>query len=256
MLRWPTRQERILANILLYAADIVCLEEVDHFHDYFSPKLKEHGYRGIFLAKPDSPCLRVPGYNSPDGCSVFVKEDRLEILEQQEIVLKNEQDLASNQVAIIVILNDLQTKRRLLAAVTHLKAKEGNERIRLVQGKELLLRIKQIQSEMESCAKPLPSLVCGDFNATPEEPVCQEMVQNCFKSAHVSAAKLEAPFTTWKYRPKGQVCHTIDYVWHSSEFTARNFLQLPSKNAIGETALPTADFPSDHLSLVFDFSCE
>ncbi|CAB3979366.1 Hypothetical predicted protein [Paramuricea clavata] len=253
VLGWPARQERILQDILLYSPDVVCLEEVDHFHDYFSPKLKAHGYSGTFVAKPDSPCLRVPGHTSPDGCAVFVRENRLEIMELQEVVLKDDHGLASNQIAIIVILNDLLTNHKFLAAVTHLKAKEGNEMIRLAQGKDLLLNLRQTKCGMGSSTKDLPVLVCGDFNATPNEPIYQEMRENGLKSAYLIAAKHEAQFTTWKFRPKGEVCHTIDYVWHSSEFIARNFLEVPSKDIIGKAALPSVDFPSDHLSLVFDF---
>jgi nocturnin len=253
VLGWAKRRERLLGDILLYSPDVVCLQEVDHFHDYFSPKLKAHGYTGIFLAKPDSPCLRVPGHTSPDGCAVFVNDTRLEVAQSHEVILKDDQGLLSNQVAIIVCLNDLQSNRKFLAAVTHLKAKEGNERIRLAQGKDLLLNLRQIKCDMGSATKVLSTLVCGDFNATPDEAIYQEMLDNGLNSSYQSAAKQEAYFTTWKFRPKGEVCHTIDYVWHSSGFNPRNFLEIPSKDVIGEAALPSVDFPSDHLSLVFDF---
>ena len=252
VLVWPTRQESILRDILFYSPDVVCLQEVDHFHDYFSPKLKAHGYSGTFLAKPDSPCLRVPGHTSPDGCAVFVKESRLEVKQMQEVLLKDDRSLASNQVAIIVMLNDLQTNRKFLAAVTHLKAKEGNEKTRLAQGKDLLVNLRQMKCGMGN-GEVLPILVGDDFNATPDEPIYQEMLDNGLNSSYLSAAKHEATFTTWKFRPKGEVCHTIDYVWHSPEFIARNFLEIPSKDIIGKAALPSVDFPSDHLSLVFDF---
>jgi hypothetical protein len=167
------------------------LQEVDHFHDYFSPKLKAHGYSGTFLAKPDSPCLRVPGHTSPDGCAVFVKESRLEVKQMQEVLLKDDRSLASNQVAIIVMLNDLQTNRKFLAAVTHLKAKEGNEKTRLAQGKDLLVNLRQMKCGMGN-GEVLPILVGDDFNATPDEPIYQEMLDNGLNSSYLSAAKHEA----------------------------------------------------------------
>lgn len=171
----------------------------------------------------------------------------------QEVVLKDEQGLLSNQVAILMNLYDLQSKHAFLAAVTHLKAKEGNEMIRLEQGKDLLFNITQMKCATGSDTKVLPILLCGDFNATPDEPMYQEMLKEGLKSAYFAAARQEAQFTTWKFRPKGEVCHTIDYVWHSSEFIVRNYLEIPTKDIVGSTALPTAEFPSDHLSLVFDF---
>ena len=253
VLGWAERRERILRDIHLYSPDVVCLEEVDHFHDYFLPKLKANGYSGIFLAKPDSPCLRVPGHTSPDGCAVFVNDSRLQVTQSHKVILKDDQGSPSNQVAIIISLNDLETKHKFLAAVTHLKAKEGNETIRLAQGKDLLLNLRQMKCDMGNATKVPLTLVCGDFNATPDEPIYQEILENGLKSSYLSAAKHEAHFTTWKFRPKGEVCHTIDYVWHSLEFIPRNFLAIPSKDIIGEAALPSVDFPSDHLPLVFDF---
>ena len=251
VLGWPARQERILQDVLLYSPDLVCLQEVDHFHDYFQPKLKAHGYSGTFLAKPDSPCLRVPGHTSPDGCAIFVKEARLQMKEVREMYLKDENGSPSNQVAILATLNHLETNHTFLAAVTHLKAKEGNEGVRYAQGKDLVLNLRQMKDNMGS--NTLPVLVCGDFNATPDEPVCKEMQESGLKSAYLSAAEHEAPFTTWKFRPNAEVCHTIDYVWHSSEYIVRNFLAIPSQDVIGAAALPSIQFPSDHLTLVFDF---
>ena len=34
------------------------------------------GYSGIFLPKPDSPCIYLPDNNGPDGCALFYKKDK------------------------------------------------------------------------------------------------------------------------------------------------------------------------------------
>lgn len=250
VLSWPTRRQRILSEILLYSPDLVCLEEVDHFRDYFSPKLNEQGYSSHFLPKPDSPCLRVEGNNSPDGCAIFVKKDRLEVGKLLEIApLKDGEGADTNQVAILAGVNDLRKNRRFVAGVTHLKAKEGNESIRAAQGKDILGKIEEMKRENGV----LPIVLCGDFNATPDEPVYKEMRNNGFESSYLTAAKSEPAFTTWKYRPEGEVRRTIDYVWHSPALVVHNYLEIPSQDVIGKTALPSLNFPSDHVSLVFDF---
>lgn len=250
MLSWPARRERILGEILHYSPDLVCLEEVDHFYDYFSPKLKGKGYFSHFLPKPDSPCLRVEGCTSPDGCAIFVKKSRLEVDKILELApLKDCEGSDTNQVAILASVKDLRKNRTFVVGVTHLKAKRGNENIRLAQGKDILGKLQEMRRDNEV----LPIVLCGDFNATPDEPVYKEMRNKGLESSYLTAAKSEPAFTTWKYRPGGEVRHTIDYVWHSPLIVLHNYLEIPSEDVIGETALPSLSFPSDHLSLVFDF---
>ena len=41
-LKWENRREKHLEEILISGADVICLEEVDHFSDFFQPKLKEN----------------------------------------------------------------------------------------------------------------------------------------------------------------------------------------------------------------------
>ena len=248
MLSWPDRGERILREILLYYPDLVCLEEVDHFHDFFSSKLQERGYFSHFLPKPNSPCLRVQGNSGPDGCAIFVKKDRLEVGKLLEIALHDGEESVTNQVAILAVVKDLRTERKFIVGVTHLKAKDGNECIRAAQGKNLLGKLWKMGSD---CGVS-PIVLCGDFNAAPNELVYKEMRDNGLDSSYSCAAKSEPAFTTWKYRPTGEVRRTIDYVWHSPKFVVHNYLETPSQDVIGRTALPSFLFPSDHLSLVFD----
>ena len=46
-----------LKEIVHYKPDVICLQEVDIFED-LSKELLKHGYKGIFEAKPNSPCLQ------------------------------------------------------------------------------------------------------------------------------------------------------------------------------------------------------
>ena len=65
-LLWTTRRWRILEELLAQDADIICLQEVDHF-DLLERALGSVGYSGRFLAKPDSPCIYMEGNTGPDG---------------------------------------------------------------------------------------------------------------------------------------------------------------------------------------------
>lgn len=59
--------------------DVVCMQEVDHYYDWFEPELRKHGYAGIFKEDQWSPCSRKFG-GAPDGVAIFYKLDRLELV--------------------------------------------------------------------------------------------------------------------------------------------------------------------------------
>ncbi len=52
---------------------------MDHFQ-FLQRSLSALGYRGLFLPKPDSPCLYLEDNSGPDGCAIFYNADRSELL--------------------------------------------------------------------------------------------------------------------------------------------------------------------------------
>lgn len=67
-------------------------------------------------------------------------------------------------------------------------------------------------------------------------------------------ASQEPPFTTWKIREEGEVCHTIDYVFYTPDrLRVQNCLMFPAASEIGADRTPSMQYPSDHFSLVCDF---
>ena len=93
---WKTRRWRVLEEIIRHDPDIICLQEVDHPKLMFKA-LQSVGYSGRFLHKPDSPCVYLPNNNGPDGCAVFFKTSKFEVLGWATRILKV-WDVASNQV--------------------------------------------------------------------------------------------------------------------------------------------------------------
>lgn len=67
-------------------------------------------------------------------------------------------------------------------------------------------------------------------------------------------AAQEPPFTTWKIREEGEVCHTIDYVFYTPDrMSVHNCLMFPRASEIGSDRTPSFQYPSDHFSLCCDF---
>ena len=251
-LKWSHRKAQILREITRSKADIVCLEEVDHFEDFFQPELSQCGFEGIFKAKVDSPCLYVEGNSGPDGCALFYSSSKFSLAEKKEVVLKDLGGKDSHQVALLVKLQPKEEELPMICvAVVHLKAKPDYKENRLAQGKHL-------QTEMAAFSQGLPSIICGDFNAPPYEPVYGQLSSlgdMKLSSAYATAGGGEEPtFTSWKLRPSRESKYTIDYIWYSVEkFVVGGVWRMPTEADIGDTALPNLNYPSDHVSLCADF---
>ncbi|XP_043189108.1 nocturnin-like isoform X2 [Amphibalanus amphitrite] len=250
-LDWETRRYRLIEEISHYAPDVLCLQEVDHFK-FFQKALGTIGYSGVFFEKPDSPCIYIKGNNGPDGCALFFRNERFELVRTETRVIEVWK-VQSNQVVVLAILRDRRTGHEVCAVTTHLKARSGAllSAIRSEQGKDLL-------SFVSSHAGNRPIIVCGDFNAEPSEPVYATLTQDSdpeLSSAYVQATGAEADYTTWKIRGSGEVCQTLDYVFlSSSRFSVESILPPPTEQQLGEARAPSFAYPSDHFSLVTDVS--
>lgn len=298
-LKWTYRAPLILQEILRSGADIICMEEVDHFHDFLNPQLEQKDFKGLFVEKRNSPCLEFTPNNGPDGCALFYRSSKLTLLKNQELVLNREDGTKSNQVAMMALLQfspgdsegskepesalkddasisleeQSSDKAKLddnvaplrsaalntqtvCVAVTHLKAKRDGRELRLAQGKHLL-------SEIQSFAEDHPVVVCGDFNATPDEPVYElfcgsndSPLKSKLSSSYVTPhyGNKEPPLTSWKFRAAGESKYTIDYIWFTPDaLKVDSIWTVPTEDGIGKDGLPCLKYPSDHVSLCTSF---
>ncbi|CAE7524362.1 CCR4-1 [Symbiodinium natans] len=72
------RKQGLLDEIARSQADIVCLQEVDHFDDFFSPELSASGYEGYFVPKTKGP-PKESVLGVTEGQAIFVRSDRLRV---------------------------------------------------------------------------------------------------------------------------------------------------------------------------------
>ncbi|CAH1101165.1 unnamed protein product [Psylliodes chrysocephalus] len=257
-LEWNHRRFLIVEELVEYSPDVICLQEVDHFN-FISHILETQGYTGLFFPKPDSPCIYINGNNGPDGCAIFYRKDKFDLVNVETKILEIWK-VQSNQVAILTILKLKETGQEICVTTTHLKAKNGAllSTLRNEQGKDLLHFV-------QSHSRNLPLILAGDFNAEPIEPIYNTILENplglgsayadCDTNVNNSkSADREPSYTTWKIRGEGEVCHTIDYVFYSkNKLDLEAVLELPTGEEIGEDRVPSLAYPSDHFSLVCDF---
>lgn len=115
-------------------------------------------------------------------------------------------------------------------------------------------------SQNQAAQGSIPLVVCGDFNAEPREEVYRRFsssplgLNSAYKLLS-SDGQTEPAYTTWKIRPSGESCSTLDYIWYSHDSLSVDcLLDIPTEEQIGPDRLPSYHYPSDHLSLVCDLS--
>lgn len=263
-LDWEYRRGLLIEEILRHgkAPDIVAMEEVDHYHDWFEPIMRGLGYEGRFLPKPNSPCQRSLDPTLVDGCAVFWHTAAAQLLDIHEMCY-NWLDFdgmptgkLGNQVALLVTLQLDTEVPPLVVAVTHLLASKDatGERCRRQQVQQLLDLVR---------GKALPCVVATDMNATPcrdgpagysPEAYRQALSEGSLRlrSAYAEVLGEEPSFTTWKRRGDKETKHTIDYILVSESVEVLGVLAPPQDETIETERLPSWRYPSDHIALMAD----
>ncbi|XP_053646071.1 nocturnin isoform X1 [Cherax quadricarinatus] len=250
-LQWNTRKYRILEEIITHQPHVVCLQEVDHYK-VLEQVLAKLGYQGVFMPKPDSPCLYLPNNSGPDGCAIFWDNTKFKLVSKETRIVEV-WHVQSNQVAILLILEERTSGKQLVVLTTHLKARQGAllSSLRNEQGKDLLAFLSEHRQIH-------PTIVCGDFNAEPSEPVYATMIDE--RTGLASAYALlhggkEPPYSTWKVRGEQDCCHNIDYIFYTPlSLHVEGGLDVPTEDDLGPGRAPNLAYPSDHFSLVCDFT--
>lgn len=60
---------------------------MDHFN-FLKHILATQGYHGVFFPKPDSPCVYIRGNNGPDGCAIFFRRNKFDLLKSEYRILE------------------------------------------------------------------------------------------------------------------------------------------------------------------------
>ncbi|KAG7394236.1 RNA exonuclease ngl2 [Phytophthora boehmeriae] len=318
--KWEYRRDGLVREILAYEPDIVCLQEVDHFEDFFEPKLQKAGFVGVYK--------RRTGETTHDGCAIFIKKSKCRIVSSHPIEYFVEDDPVLNRhnIALAAVVETIErnsgsTPKRFVVANTHLLFNPGRGEIKIAQLDMLLNFLTTLRQQHNPM---LPVLLGGDFNLTPNSAIYHYLStgelnasglrrhdisgQNMTKAARkaylrdendrsrhygngtalgkfnshradrgfrdfwpgtvyshdfdFSSAYAQSPDKRCTGEPKFTIFHTttkaaVDYIWFTrSSLHCHGVLELIPAGLLfvngGE--LPTMDHPSDHISLVADFS--
>jgi nocturnin len=242
-LDWEYRKTLLLKSLMHYNPDIICLQEVNHYHDFFKCILEKHGYTGKFAEKTKSPCTQ---FNAPkDGCAIFSKNTTFENIFHERIELPG-----NGQIFQKLYLSFCNKNKHIFIFNTHLKAKKQFEHIRIMQ-------MKSIMSEIDNCQHVNPNaaiILSGDFNTRPTSKTVQMLTSETnFKSAYKNVESDPLYYTTWKIRSDGESKHIGDYIFYIG---CKLIDALLPPQEIHQMRLPNMSWGSDHISQLAVFNTD
>ncbi|BFZ60804.1 Glucose-repressible alcohol dehydrogenase transcriptional effector [Saitoella coloradoensis] len=201
-LSWDYRKELILQEVMSYAAEIVCLQEVDiqNYEDYFAPQLAYAEYKGVFWPKGRAKTMREEERRTVDGCATFYKTTTFDLLDKKliefsQIAMSRDDfkktddffDRVQNKdnIATVTLLENKKTGGRVIAVNAHIHWDPRFKDVKLVQVALMMDEIHRLATQYAKIpprARPanhegewdppkysngtkIPLIICGDFNS-------------------------------------------------------------------------------------------
>lgn len=159
---WAARRTLIARALTAASADIVTLQEVDHYHDFYRPLLRSLGYTVVYAARP----------TRTDGVLIAVKPP-LRIVQTHHVHMddlalgtrpgRHNSKLRRRNVALILLVEAGHLVFTL--ATAHLYWHPACPHVKLAQARYLLRRLSFVR--MDNGMPPPASIVTGDFNSLP-----------------------------------------------------------------------------------------
>jgi mRNA deadenylase 3'-5' endonuclease subunit Ccr4 len=199
-LNWENRKKNI-ENILINSqVDLILMQEIDHFDDFFIPLFKKIGnYKLIYLQRPFK----------EDGCLIAYNTDILECIEINNINYDDIGSLVDNNISASSQISSISEKfflqqhnigilskfymksdvkkKEYVVVCTHLYWNPNKEFVKNIQGAYLLDKLYNNFAINKSNNKLLPIIIAGDLNSIPDSNLIKYMKQGfktfSFKSA-------------------------------------------------------------------------
>lgn len=186
LIYWPQRWKRISAILQSCDADLINLQEVDHFESHFKPLLSKANYIVNYVRRP----------GRKDGVLIAFKRDKFDLLSAESVHFD---ELANVKTLNLKLTTRLSLKRKNVAlilalrrktfimggeairglsfsvATTHLYWNPSAPHIKLSQATYLIKRIAQVHQKFST---PLvASILTGDFNSLPQSQTYERILR-------------------------------------------------------------------------------
>jgi uncharacterized protein with PIN domain len=168
---WPYRSSLLKKCIADCTADVVCMQEVDHYDDFYKACFEECGYRSLYYQRP----------NRKDGCLIAFKTVKLSPVATDRVScddgivadsLYEHQKFEKHNIALTLRLESNTTKQQFIVSTCHMHWNPTLEDVKLSQALYILQRVWAFRDGDE-----IPIVLTGDFNTLPNDPVYAGITQ-------------------------------------------------------------------------------
>lgn len=168
-LLWANRKNLISSCLNPCIADIFCLQEVDHFSDFYQNHFETIGFQTVYLQRP----------RKKDGCLIAFNRDKFEIVEYKEIYLDDiaeshsstqKKKFIKQNVALFVKLLCKETKKEFVTSTCHIHWNPNLPEVKRSQVQYILYQLIQFSYIKDQL---LPTILTGDFNIFPTDEIYQ-----------------------------------------------------------------------------------
>lgn len=187
---WDYRKHKIANSITSSGADILCLQEVDHYTDFFEPLLERLGYKSLYLQRHKRKDGCLIAYNSEkykvDGVDEVQFDDIADFMESDS----SKSNVKRSNVALIAIISSTEfPTKKFVSSTAHVYWNPRRPEVKNLQTQYLVSRISSFIAAEGLCEK-VPVFIAGDFNSVPfSEPY--QLLVNGFESSFTAKGAAE-----------------------------------------------------------------
>ncbi|CAG8441253.1 6977_t:CDS:10 [Diversispora eburnea] len=261
-LAWDYRKELIVGEVLSYNADIVCLQDAYHKHG---------DYDSVYWPKSRAKTMSDWEKKSVDGFAL----QRPDIKKTEDMFNRV---ITKDNIAIVTLLENKENSTRIIIANCHIHWDPSYADVKLVQVAMLMDEIDKLSHKWSTLPNQssynynnhpnkMSTIICGDFNSTPDSGVYEFLSRGTIKQDHgdfgdhiygsytsgglshglslkSSYSNIEElPFTNFTPSFTG----VIDYIWYSTNtLTVTGLLGGVDREYLSKmVGFPNAHFPSE-----------
>ncbi|CEG77885.1 hypothetical protein RMATCC62417_12566 [Rhizopus microsporus] len=179
VLKWKTRKQMILEEIEFYDADIMSLQEVDNVDTFYKEALSKLGYELTFYHYP----------TKHHGCAIAFKKEKFSQVKYATIDYNTDplcppSILTGNVAQMLALTSKEHPTTGFVIGNTHLYWRPSCNYERLRQTVIFVNKLLEFKSELDDDMQWI-SLLLGDFNSTPDDPVYGILTDHALSDDHI-----------------------------------------------------------------------
>ncbi|KAK9204730.1 hypothetical protein WN943_014994 [Citrus x changshan-huyou] len=231
---WFGRNQRILDWLLYERSSIICLQEFwvgnEELVDMYEKRLSDAGYVNFKLARTN---------NRGDGLLTAVHKDYFRVVNYRDLLFNDFGDRVAQLLHVELIdpfsqCRNGDLRQEILIVNTHLLFPHDSSLslVRLHQVYKILQHVESYQKEHN--LKPIPIILCGDWNGSKRGHVYKFLRSQGFVSSYDTAHQYtDADAHKWvsHRNHRGNICG-VDFIWLLNPNKYRKLLKASWSEAV------------------------